>query len=119
VRPLQCAGDAIVATHRVAPGAGAHDEVAGVGNVAAGGMLLLAGLHTTSTVARLRPGLLVAGLATGVLNGGLGRQAVATAPPELAALGTGVNNTARLRPQLRARSTASAAARSSSTSRPA
>jgi MFS family permease len=59
------------------------------------GMLLLTGFEPTSPVARLLPGLLVAGLATGVLNGGLGRQSVATVPPELAALGTGVNNTAR------------------------
>ncbi|TCP47854.1 MFS transporter [Tamaricihabitans halophyticus] len=59
------------------------------------GMLLLTGLSATSTVPRLVPGLLVAGVATGILNGGLGRQAVATVPPERAALGTGVTNTAR------------------------
>jgi MFS family permease len=59
------------------------------------GLLLLAGLETGSTVARLLPGLLVAGVATGVLNAGLGRQATATVPPDRAALGVGMNNTTR------------------------
>jgi hypothetical protein len=39
--------------------------------------------------------MLLAGVATGVLNGGLGRQAPSTVPLERAALGSGVNNTAR------------------------
>ncbi|WP_393916228.1 MFS transporter [Halostreptopolyspora alba] len=59
------------------------------------GLLLLTGLEETATVGRLVPGLLVAGLATGVLNAGLARQAVATVPPERTALGTGITNTAR------------------------
>lgn len=62
---------------------------------AGGGMLLLTALSTTSTPWRLVPGLLVAGLASGILNAGLGRQAVASVPAERAALGTGTNNTAR------------------------
>lgn len=59
------------------------------------GMLTLTGLSPMSTPWRLVPGLLVAGVASGILNAGLGRQAVASVPPEHAALGTGTNNTAR------------------------
>ena len=59
------------------------------------GMLALTALGTMSTPWRLVPGLLVAGVASGILNSGLGRQAVASVPPERAALGTGTNNTAR------------------------
>ena len=67
-----------------------------VGLVGVGiGLLLLTALTTSSTPWRLVPGLLVAGVATGVLNAGLGRQAVASVPAERAALGTGTNNTAR------------------------
>ena len=39
--------------------------------------------------------LIVAGLATGVLNALLGREAVASVPPDRAAMGSGANNTAR------------------------
>lgn len=59
------------------------------------GLLLLTGLETGSTVGRLLPGLFVAGVATGVLNAGLGRQATATVPSDRAAMGVGMNNTAR------------------------
>ena len=59
------------------------------------GLLLLTGLETGSTISRLMPGLLVAGVATGVLNAGLGRQATATVPPDRAAVGVGMNNTTR------------------------
>ena len=44
---------------------------------------------------RLVPGLALAGVASGVLNAGLGREAVASVPPDRAALGSGANNTAR------------------------
>lgn len=73
---------------------GAWQLVIGLVGVAIG-MALLAGLDTDSTPWRLVPGLLVAGLATGVLNAGLAMQAVASVPPRQAALGTGTNNTAR------------------------
>ncbi len=59
------------------------------------GMLLLTGIDTGSSPWRLVPGLVVAGLASGVLNAGLARQAVASVPPDRAALGAGINNTAR------------------------
>ncbi|MCB9640397.1 MAG: MFS transporter [Myxococcales bacterium] len=61
----------------------------------AGAQLLLLGPSADSTPLRFVPGLLVAGIANGLLNAALGRQAVATVPQEHAALGSGVNNTAR------------------------
>ena len=41
------------------------------------------------------PGLLVAGLANGVLNASLGHAAVESVPPDRAAMGSAANNTAR------------------------
>lgn len=67
-----------------------------IGLAASGvGMLFLTPLGTDSSAGRLVVGLLIAGAGTGVLNTGLGRQAVASVPAHRAALGTGVNNTAR------------------------
>jgi Na+/melibiose symporter-like transporter len=44
---------------------------------------------------RLLPGLVIAGIASGVLNAGLGRQAIASVPADRASLGSGANNTSR------------------------
>jgi sugar phosphate permease len=44
---------------------------------------------------RLAVPMFVAGLATGVLNALLGREAVASVPSDRAAMGSGANNTAR------------------------
>jgi MFS family permease len=63
--------------------------------VIAVGQLLSYGLHTTSSPWRLVPPLFVAGLGTGVLNALLGREAVASVPPDRTAMGSGANNTAR------------------------
>ena len=41
------------------------------------------------------PGLLVAGIASGILNAALGREAVASVPEGRGSLGSGANNTAR------------------------
>ncbi|WP_319519078.1 MFS transporter [uncultured Martelella sp.] len=41
------------------------------------------------------PGLVVAGIANGILNGALGQAAVESVPPERAAMGSAANNTAR------------------------
>ncbi len=68
--------------------------VAGLVGCAAG-QLALVGLTPSSAIARLLPGLLVAGAANGVLNAALGRQAVASVPADRAAMGSGANNTAR------------------------
>lgn len=59
------------------------------------GQLAQSGLASQSGPARLLPGLLAAGLAFGVLNAALGREAVASVPPDRTAMGSGANNTAR------------------------
>jgi hypothetical protein len=59
------------------------------------GLLLLTGVATDSTTLRLVPGLLLAGIGSGVLNAGLASQAVASVPAGRAAVGSGANNTAR------------------------
>ncbi|MCW2775998.1 MAG: Transrane efflux protein, partial [Nocardioides sp.] len=63
--------------------------------VVAAGQLTGYGLDATSNVWRLAVPMFVAGLATGVLNALLGREAVASVPPDRAAMGSGANNTAR------------------------
>lgn len=57
--------------------------------------LMLLGIAPDDAVWRLIPGLFIAGAANGVLNAALGREAVATVPPDRAAMGSGANNTAR------------------------
>ncbi|MCW2842114.1 MAG: Transrane efflux protein [Nocardioides sp.] len=63
--------------------------------VVAAGQLLGYGLSASSGAVRLVPPMVVAGLATGVLNALLGREAVASVPADRAAMGSGANNTAR------------------------
>ncbi|MET0998253.1 MAG: MFS transporter, partial [Marmoricola sp.] len=59
------------------------------------GMLLSLGVGPDSSPWRLLPSLMVAGVATGVLNAVLGRESVASVPPDRAAMASGSNNTAR------------------------
>lgn len=68
--------------------------VGGLGGTAFG-LLLTAGLADGASPTRLVPGLIVAGIATGLLNTGLAREAIASVPADAAAMGSGVNNTAR------------------------
>jgi MFS family permease len=63
--------------------------------VVAGGEALGYGVTTESSPWRLVPSLLVAGVATGLLNALLGREAVASVEADRAAMGSGANNTAR------------------------
>jgi hypothetical protein len=63
--------------------------------VVAVGQLLGLGLTAEASSWRLVPSMVLAGLATGVLNALLGRESVASVPPERAAMGSGANNTAR------------------------
>jgi predicted MFS family arabinose efflux permease len=63
--------------------------------VTGAGELLALGVQPDSSPWRLAPAFLVTGLATGVLNAVLGREAVASVPPDRAAMGSGANNTAR------------------------
>lgn len=59
------------------------------------GQLMLWGIGTGSGAGRFVPGLLLAGVASGVLNAALGRESVASVPTAQAGLGSGANNTAR------------------------
>ncbi len=68
----------------------------------AGGLLLTAaGIAATTALApgavwsSLLPGLIVAGIGTGVVNATLGGQAVASVPAHRAGMGSGINNTSR------------------------
>jgi MFS family permease len=61
---------------------------------AAGTAALLGGAASASW-ARLMPGLLVAGIGSGLLNAALPRLAVESVPADRAAMGSGANNTAR------------------------
>jgi MFS family permease len=70
-------------------------QLAGALVVVAAGQLLLAGLTPGASWARFVPGLLVAGVGTGVLNAALGREAVASVPAGRGGMGSGANNTAR------------------------
>ena len=63
--------------------------------VVAVGQLLTYGLDAGSSMWRLSVPFVVAGAATGVLNTLLGREAIASVPPDRAAMGSGANNTAR------------------------
>ena len=61
----------------------------------AAGQLLLWHIGPGSGWERFLPGLLVAGVASGVLNAALGRESVASVPVGQGSLGSGANNTAR------------------------
>ncbi|HEV7649909.1 MAG TPA: MFS transporter [Actinophytocola sp.] len=63
--------------------------------VVAAGLALLTGLRPGSGVLDLLPGLLVAGVGSGVLNAALGQIAVASVPVGQTSVGSGANNTAR------------------------
>jgi MFS family permease len=63
--------------------------------VVALGQLLLLGAVPGDSPWRYVPGLLVAGITSGVVNSALGREAVASVPAGRAAMGSGANNTAR------------------------
>jgi predicted MFS family arabinose efflux permease len=59
------------------------------------GQLTLLTVSTESGAWQLVPGLLLAGVATGVLNAAMGRESTTSVPPGSAGLGSGANNTAR------------------------
>jgi MFS family permease len=63
--------------------------------VVAAGQLLTWGLDPGSPLWRLVLPFVLAGAGTGVLNALLGREAIASVPPDRAAMGSGANNTAR------------------------
>ncbi|MEU4842466.1 MFS transporter [Nocardia testacea] len=59
------------------------------------GLLTLAGISTDTGWLRFLPSLLFIGVASGVVNAALGREAVASVPAGRGSLGSGANNTAR------------------------
>jgi hypothetical protein len=59
------------------------------------GQVLLWHIVPGDGAGRFVPGLLVAGVGSGVLNAALGRESVASVPAGQGALGSGANNTAR------------------------
>lgn len=63
--------------------------------LAAAGELALTRLGSGSSWAALVPGLLIAGIGSGVANAALGRLAVESVPHDSAGMGSGANNTAR------------------------
>jgi Na+/melibiose symporter-like transporter len=63
--------------------------------VIAAGELALTGLGSHSTWAAVVPGLVVAGIGSGLANAALGRLAVESVPRDHAGMGSGANNTAR------------------------
>jgi MFS family permease len=63
--------------------------------IVAVGELGLTGLGTGSSPARLVPGLVVAGIGSGLANAALGRLAVESVHRDRAGMGSGANNTAR------------------------
>jgi MFS family permease len=63
--------------------------------LAATGEVALTGLGTNTGWGRLLPGLLIAGIGSGIANAALGRIAVESVPHDRAGMGSGANNTAR------------------------
>jgi MFS family permease len=63
--------------------------------IVAVGEVALTGLVAGTVWTRLLPGLLVAGLGSGIANAALGRIAVESVPHDRVGMGSGANNTAR------------------------
>jgi MFS family permease len=84
---------ALLARHVPTALQGSGQLAVGLLGVAAGEFAMVGAVP--GSVWRLVPGLVIAGAASGVLNAALGREAVASVPPDRASLGSGANNTAR------------------------
>lgn len=69
--------------------------ILGLVGVAIGQLALLLAPDSENALIQLFPGLLIAGIANGILNAALGYQAVSSVPADRAAMGSGANNTAR------------------------
>src|SRR5581483_10862218 len=77
------------------PAIPSHARLAAGLALAALGEAGLTGLGVGTSPARLVPGLLVAGVGSGLANAALGRLAVESVPRERAGMGSGAGNTAR------------------------
>jgi MFS family permease len=80
---------------RIPPTVSGRSQLAGGLLGVAAGQALTLGVGASSTWTHFVPGLFVAGIASGVLNAALGREAVASVPPGRGSVGSGANNTAR------------------------
>jgi len=80
---------------RLPPRLPARWQLAGGLLLCATGLAGMSGLTTGSTWLRLTPGLVIAGVGSGILNAALARLAVESVPAGRAAMGSGANNTAR------------------------
>ncbi|PYE16865.1 putative MFS family arabinose efflux permease [Williamsia limnetica] len=84
-----------IAARRISPRVSGRVQLSlGLIGVAVG-LLGLAGINEGSGWVRFLPGLVVAGIASGVVNAALGREAVASVPAGRGGMGSGANNTAR------------------------
>ncbi|TVL91904.1 MFS transporter [Streptomyces sp. SAJ15] len=80
---------------RLAAKVAAATQVAGSLLLCGIGEAALYGLDAGDSWAHLVPGLVIAGIGSGVLNAALARLAVSSVPPHRAAMGSGANNSAR------------------------
>ncbi|GIH52452.1 MFS transporter [Microbispora rosea] len=76
-------------------GVAATTQVAGSLLVCGIGEAALLGLHVGSSWTHLVPGLVIAGIGSGILNAALARLAVGSVPSHRAAMGSGANNSFR------------------------
>lgn len=84
-----------LAARRIRPRISAETRLAAGLGVTAIGELALSGLGIGGSWAQLLPGLIVAGVGSGLANAALGRLAVESVPADRAGMGSGANNTAR------------------------
>ena len=82
-------------THRLPARLSSPARLAAGFVLCAAGAAALSGVEAGATWLRLAPGLLVAGIGSGVVNAALGRLAVESVPLDQTAMGSGANNTAR------------------------
>lgn len=82
-------------TRRLANRISARHQLAIGFVLSAAGLLAMEGAASAGSWPRLLPGLVVAGIGSGLLNAALPRLAVDSVPAERAAMGSGANNTAR------------------------
>jgi MFS family permease len=86
---------AALQARRLATRVAATTQLAGSLLLCGIGEAALYGLHAHGSWTSLVPGLVVAGVGSGVLNAALARLAVSSVPADRAAMGSGANNTAR------------------------
>jgi MFS family permease len=84
-----------LAAHRLPDRIPVHLRLAGGLALTAAGELALTGVGAASTWRVFVPGLVIAGVGSGIANAALGRLAVESVPRDRVGMGSGANNTAR------------------------